>query len=234
MTIRTIADLLRAPPALHGPDGALTAAYRLEDAMFGYFEAALTPGMRTIEIGAGVSTIMFALKRTEHLCIVQEPKQIARIRAYCAAESIALDTVTFRCEPSQFALPTLRGQRYTFALIDGNHGFPAPFVDWYYVAGLLEIGGVAIVDDLHIWTCDVLAEFLAREAMWERVFGSSRTAVFRKLADGSQDREWERQPFVLAHSRASSRFAAFSYIGRMLSRREWRLLWENIRLRLGH
>jgi hypothetical protein len=76
-------------------------------------------------------------------------------------------------------------------LIDGCHGFPGPFIDWYYAASGLKAGGV-------------LCEFLRAEPDWrvEHDF-VSRTAVFRKLRDGDVMREWTEQPYTVLHSRSS-------------------------------
>ena len=57
-------------------------------------------------------------------------------------------------------LPQLRDKDYDFALIDGRHAFPTPFIDWYYIADALKIGGLVLIDDLHIWTCDLLKQYL--------------------------------------------------------------------------
>ena len=49
------------PPKLHGRDGATTDGRRLDDASLLFLDARVKTGMRTIETGAGVSTIAFAL-----------------------------------------------------------------------------------------------------------------------------------------------------------------------------
>jgi hypothetical protein len=61
--------LLSEPPKLHGRDGATTDGWRLDDAGLLFLDARVKAGMRTIETGAGVSTIAFALKRAEHTCV---------------------------------------------------------------------------------------------------------------------------------------------------------------------
>ena len=37
-----------------------------------------------------------------------------------------------------------------FVLIDGGHGFPTPMLDWFYGAGRLRRGGVAVFDDVQL------------------------------------------------------------------------------------
>jgi hypothetical protein len=53
--------LMAAPPKLHGPHGATTDGWRLDDASLRFLDAHVRRDMPTIETGAGVSTIAFAL-----------------------------------------------------------------------------------------------------------------------------------------------------------------------------
>ncbi len=79
--------LLSAPPKLHGPDGATTDAWRLDDAGLLFLESHVQRGMQTIETGAGVSTIVFALKETRHTCVVPDCRVVQRFRRYCASSA---------------------------------------------------------------------------------------------------------------------------------------------------
>jgi hypothetical protein len=139
--------LLSQPPKLHGHDGATTDQWRLGDAALLFQESRIQSGMRTIETGAGVSMIAFALTRTRHTCVVPDRRVVRRIRRYCASSDISLGTVRFVIGRSEYALPRLNRFGYDFALIDGRHGFPAPFVDWFYLADRLRRRGVVLVDD---------------------------------------------------------------------------------------
>ena len=51
-------------------------------------------------------------------------------------------------------------------LIDGSHSFPSPFIDWYYTAFRLRVGGFLVVDDTQLWTGHVLKRFLEAEPDW--------------------------------------------------------------------
>ena len=68
--------LLSKPPRLHGRDGATTDGWRLDDAAFLFLDSRVKSGMRTIETGAGVRTIAFALKRSRHTCIVRDRRVV--------------------------------------------------------------------------------------------------------------------------------------------------------------
>jgi hypothetical protein len=195
--------LLSSPPKLHGPDGATTDGWRLDDAGLLFLDAHVQSEMRTIETGAGVSTILFGLKRARHTCVVPDRRVIRRIRRYCASAGVSLDTVTFLAGRSEYALPHLERSAYDFALIDGRHGFPAPFIDWFYIADRLRQGGIILVDDTWIWTCDVLARFLDASPGWHRCGALPNAAAFRKERDDTQHAEWVDQPFVYRQSPAA-------------------------------
>ena len=77
--------LLSTPPKLHGPDGSLTDAWRLDDDGLLFVDAYVQSGMSTIETGAGVSTIVFALKHARHTCVVPDRQVVRRICDYCAS-----------------------------------------------------------------------------------------------------------------------------------------------------
>lgn len=195
--------LLSTPPKLHGPDDAPTDGWRLDDAGVRFLDSHLHSTMRTIETGAGVSTILFALKGTRHTCIVPDQRVIRRIRRYCMSARLSLETVTFVVDRSEYALPRLRTSAFDFALIDGRHGFPAPFMDWFYIADRLRQGGIILVDDTWIWTCSVLADFLDADPGWRRCRTLPNSAAFLKQQDDVQHAEWVDQPFVYRQSPAS-------------------------------
>jgi hypothetical protein len=195
--------LLTTPPKLHGEEGATTDAWRLDDAGILFLDSQVHGKMRTIETGAGVSTIVFALKRTRHTCIVPDERVVRRIRQYCRAAGLSLGTVDFVLERSEYALPLLHTADYDFALIDGRHGFPAPFIDWFYIADRLRPGGVVLLDDTWIWTCHVLASCLDVMPGWRRCAELPASAAFLKEYDGAQHADWVHQPFVYERSPAA-------------------------------
>lgn len=226
-----VQELLANPPKLHGPEHARFDSYRLEDELFVFLDQQIRPGMKTLEIGAGSSTIIFALKGARHTCIVPDAVQVERIRDFCASHQVSLDTVQFVVQPSQQALPAIEERGFDCILIDGNHGFPSVFVDWYYSARLLRLGGIIIVDDLHIWTCSTLVDLLRDEPEWRLVKETSRAAIFAKLADGSEDKEWTTQAYVVRRSRGRAVLPKFLYLFQLVRRGNLGLLLHNVVLR---
>jgi hypothetical protein len=127
---------------------------------------------------------------------------IAKQTALADAHKVDRSGLTFVVGRSQEVLPTLRIEPVDLVLIDGQHAFPIPFLDWYYCNQPLRISGNLIVDDTQIWTGWVLSKFLSTEPEWRRLndfFG--RSASFEKL--GHVEAEgWGRQPLVVRRSRA--------------------------------
>jgi hypothetical protein len=195
--------LLTAPPRFHGSDRATTDAWRLDDAGLLFLDSHLRSAMQTIETGAGVSTMVFALKKTRHTCVVPDREVVRRIQRYSEAHGVSLRSIAFLVERSEFALPGLRTSGYDFALIDGRHGFPAPFIDWFYISNRLRQGGVVLLDDTRIWTGKVLANFLDVTPGWRRFAMLPNSAAFVKERDGAQHAEWVEQPFVYDQSPAA-------------------------------
>jgi len=198
-----VEGLLATPPKFHGHDGAITDGWRLNDAGLRFIDSYLLRDMRTIETGAGVSTIVFALKQTCHTCVVPDERVVERIRRYSHAAGVSLGTITFVLERSEYALPRLPASGYDFALIDGRHGFPAPFIDWFYIADRLHRGGVVLLDDTWIWTCKILASFLDATPGWRRYADLPTSAAFLKEREGAQHADWVHQPFVYEQSPAA-------------------------------
>lgn len=211
-------DLIADPPMVHDDAGELISRWRLADAELLFLDRHLRAGMKTLETGSGVSTVMFALKGTRHTCITPDPGEPARIRAYCERQGIGHTGISFITERSEYALPCLREQDFDVALIDGRHGFPTPFLDWFYMAGMLKSGGLVMIDDLHIWTAELLKRFLLAEPGWKLMGETGRAAIFLKLDDSAQKKEWGDQPYVFRRSRPGSVWAKVSYLAGALRR----------------
>ena len=144
---------------------------------------------------------MFALSGSRHICITPASHEIERIKEYCLGNRIPMHQVTFRQDFSENVLPRLECDVLDLVLIDGRHGFPAPFIDFYYVAEKLNIDGLLVVDDTWLWPGDVLKQYLLSEPEWElEADFSPHTSIFRKLAHGSQTKEWCDQAFVVKNS----------------------------------
>src|SRR6185503_8457497 len=133
----------------------------------------------------------------------------ARIRAHCEAAGVPLDTVEFVVAASERALPGLERHDLDLVLIDGRHGFPAPMLDWYYTAPMLRIGGLLVLDDTQLWTVRLVCDVLRREPEWRLHRELPKTAVFVKLAENAENKEWTDQRHVCEQTDAMARLTQY-------------------------
>jgi precorrin-6B methylase 2 len=171
------------------------------DAVLDWFKANLKPGMRTIETGAGKSTLAFMAAGCQHDTVTPSSSEIAAITAEGVRRGLNTSAVTFHEGFSQNILPYLKGHEdIDVAFIDGGHGFPVPGVDWLYIAPRLKVGGKLLIDDVDLWTGSMLVDVLRKESGWHvDTIMRGRTAIVTKTAP-FQAREWCDQPTVVAKS----------------------------------
>lgn len=188
-----IAELLASPPEFHGPG----RRWALSPATNAWLIEHVQPSWRTVETGCGHSSALLALKGAEHTIVAPDPAQHEAVRAWCAARGRSTDRVTSVVALSQDALPSLEGGPFDLALIDGGHAFPTPFIDWYYLAVRLRLGGFLIIDDMSIRAPGMLRKFLAQEkGRWALEADLGRAVIFRKLADPVIPADdWVSQPW---------------------------------------
>jgi hypothetical protein len=197
-------ELLLHPPSLHADRDGSLISWGAGDRLLRYLDQKLHEGDVTLETGAGLSTLVFAMKRCSHTVVVPDQGQVDRILAWCEANDIKSDTLVFRVDSSENVLPALEPTPLDLVLIDGGHGFPVPMLDWFYAGRRLRPGGTLIVDDMQIWTGRVLYDVLAKEPQW-RIDHKSDLEFFAatRTSDGPPG-EWTDQPFVLHQSYAGS------------------------------
>jgi predicted O-methyltransferase YrrM len=166
-----------------------------EVARFLYREVA--EGARTLETGSGLSTIIFALRKAYHTAVTPSTREAAAILEYARANRISLERVDFVTEPSETYLPRSTLRDLDLVLIDGKHAVPWPFIDWFYAAEKLKVGGVCVIDDIHLESVRMLVNFLREEPRWEFVWESPRrTTAFRKLNATIHNVAWHQQPYI--------------------------------------
>jgi hypothetical protein len=189
---RVIAD----PPRVH-PGAPDNAAWSTEESCYRFMADQIGNGSRTLETGAGVSTVLFAAWRCDHVAVVPYASEAAAVEQYLDDQGIARDSLRFDLRPSEEALPTLsRESPFDLVFVDGCHGFPAPIIDWFYGAGLLRKGGIVVFDDVQLPQVQcLLTTFIEPDERWEPVAGTTKWRAFRRLSEGSLGEEWFAQPF---------------------------------------
>jgi hypothetical protein len=213
-----IEELFRTPPSLHRDGGGNPANYGTDPRLVPHLRRLVRPGCRTLETGSGISTVLFLLLGAHHRSISPDGGEAERIRAYCVERGIPTDNYTATVGYSERVLPNLPDEPVLdLALVDGNHAFPLPCIDWYYLTRILKPGGVIVIDDIQLWSGRIIADFLDAEDVWETVDRNDRFAVYRMLADSKEvlGRWWGQQPFIV--SQLKPRFST-----RLVSRlRQW-------------
>lgn len=198
----TLDEMLRNLPKVHEWGAPNDFSYSGFDREF-YVRIAdhIDATSSTLETGAGISTVVFALRQARHTCIAPDVPEFGRLKAYCAEHGIATDSIDFQPMRSDEFFRMWKPRPLDLVLIDGCHGFPAPFLDWFHIAATLRVGGLLVVDDTHLWTGRILKEFLETETGWRlEVPHSTKTAVFRKTGEYVPWKEWNAQPYVMSRS----------------------------------
>ena len=191
--------LLLHPPKIHEHGNQLISDWRIDNTTCLELNSRLKPGLKTLETGAGLSTIIFAANGCQHTCVTPGKGQADRIQDYCRSAGIDISNVKFIIDKSSEVIHQLPRSEFDLILIDGCHGFPSIFVDLYYAAKLLKIGGTLIIDDMHIFTCQLTARFLQSDPGWNVELKTRRVAFSVKIAD-TIDEEWTSQRFVVKRS----------------------------------
>jgi hypothetical protein len=184
-----VAELRAQPPGLHAGGAEY---WGLAWAALEWLEREVRPGMATLETGSGSSTLVFAAGGADHEAVTPAADEEERFRAECERRGIDGSHVSFRIGFSHDVLPQLDARPLELALIDGAHGFPYPILDWWFLAGRLQVGGRMLLDDAYMPPVRTLLDALRAQPQWELEKPASfRTAVVRKVAEGGPSFDWE-------------------------------------------
>ncbi|MEY2446754.1 MAG: hypothetical protein QOH79_230 [Acidimicrobiaceae bacterium] len=207
MQVRSLLDELHAAESrFHGRSPDEEVSWRLNDEALDLLVDLVSEGDRTLETGVGYSTVVFAARGAQHTVVSPFAIEHERVKAWCADHGVDLSTVEFVAVTSQLALPALASDALDVVLIDGDHAFPTPFIDFFYAAGRLVPGGLLVVDDTNVRSCRVLADFLHTEASrWRLHTELWSTTVFERL-DGPllPPGGWGAQPWSATPLRDST------------------------------
>lgn len=212
---QVLQQLRKESPYFHGRKQAGTKSFALQPSVLNWIIANITEGAVTLETGCGYSTVLLASLSRHHTVISPFEEEHVLIRTWCHQHGISTDHVEFIAKPSQEIVCTLESRELDFVLIDGDHAFPAPFIDWYYTADKVRAGGYLAVDDTHIPTGKILRDFLAAEAgRWKLTKEIGKTAIFSRSTTEpvALGIEWMEQPFC----RLTRRYALKQSLGKNL------------------
>ena len=232
-------ELFKNPPKLHRPTDSDTNAdpatedglvsWGMQESFLRRLAGLVTSSSLTLETGSGISTVCLAIIGGEHICISPVEKEHRRIRRYCADHNISTERVRFVPLCSDAVLPSLDlvGRKLDFVLIDGDHKFPGPIIDYYFVNQHLKVGGFLAVDDINIPSVGALHKFLTMERAYELVeIDRLKTGLYRKIGETSggwlEQRYNEKYPdfsYLAFHTRVREEFRPLEHRLRTALRR---------------
>jgi predicted O-methyltransferase YrrM len=192
-------ELIQKKPTFFQKSSGELVSYQTTHDVLYFLEDHVNKDFYTLETGAGLSTIIFALKSANHICIAPQEAQFNNIKKFCKEHNISTMKINFILDTSERILPQLKPVDLDLVFIDGCHGFPIPFIDWYYTSLKLKIGGILIIDDIQIWTGHILKNYLISDPNWETIKIYKYAAIFRKKNKFSTQ-EWCNQPYVVFNS----------------------------------
>lgn len=177
-----VADLRAGDPRFHGWKPDIEVNWGLTEDALDVLVDLVGPGDRTLETGVGFSTVVFAARGARHTVVSPFGFEHERVVQWCSERDVDTGSVTFVAEPSQDALPRLDVGPLDLLLIDGDHAFPTPLIDFYYGAQHLRTGGMLMLDDTHIRSCALLDEFLRADTpRWRLHTSMWSTNVYERL-----------------------------------------------------
>lgn len=158
---------------------------------------------RIVETGTGLSTLLFlCLDPAQVISIAPAPDLHERALAEAEARGIDVSPLRLIADCSETALPLLalvEELEIDAGFIDGNHGWPAVFVDFCYLNRMLRPGGLMFVDDLQLFPVAQLVCLLRQQQPhYELVAIEGKMATFRKVLDLPYLPDWRMEPFLVA------------------------------------
>ena len=198
---RILDALLHERPHFHGwgsDPGSIN--YSLSGNVLEWMAGHIPPDGASLETGCGYSTLVFASMCATHTAVSLFTHEHQLVREWGSRHGLEMKNVTWIAGLSQETLPGLSSDPpLDMVLIDGDHAFPAPFMDWYWTADRLKVGGILIIDDIQLATGRVLRDFLDMERKrWESMEVIDKTAIFKRISVDPVARGvvWTKQPWV--------------------------------------
>lgn len=234
----SLAELIKDRPLIHT---GRSRTMGIHPDLAGFLDETLKPGHATIETGSGLSTLVILRNKVaQHIAISPDPDEFEAIRSFCREHNVDTGPLRAVVARSQDYWPVADLAHLDLVLIDGDHAFPMPFIDWFYTADRLKIGGWMIVDDTYIVTGTILADFMRVDPKWQEVtrHWSGRFAIYKKLRHPIHGGRWSDQPYLKhTYPTASVKLARRRSPGplerAMTKILPWRLVQVPLRARIG-
>lgn len=196
-------------PKLHSWDSGATwntGGFHKEHLLLLNYYANTMTNARVIETGAGNSTITFLLSNIDEIVSIAPDNELfRRIFDFCEKNDIKMHKLKEIISRSEDILPSLAREncKFNLALIDGAHGWPHTFIDFFYINTMLEKDSVLILDDLQLHSVKELAKWLNKETNTYKLEHTlNKMAVFRKLDESTNFSDWDKQEYIVTKSQS--------------------------------
>jgi predicted O-methyltransferase YrrM len=136
--------------------------------------------VKSIETGCGLSTAVIANLGWKHTCIAPDKMEFTRLKRWLKKSKISTRRIKFIESESYKIVPSIKGE-FDFILIDGNHGFPHPVVDTFYLSLKLRVGGFLAIDDTNLPFMNTLIESLNQKKYWEVYATGGKWVVYQLI-----------------------------------------------------
>lgn len=197
----SLREILALEPRLHLDEVGESRSMALDSRVLELIDRRVEDGSTTLETGCGVSTLLLIAKGCHHISISPDSFAFTQIRAFCDQHGLPIERTQLVAEFSENVLPGMVLGSLDAVVIDGSHGFPAPFIDWFYASRALRVGGLLVVDDIGIWPPHVLKTFLDSSPEWELLdVLPGRSATYLKRANIDHPQDWWEQDMVVAET----------------------------------
>jgi SAM-dependent methyltransferase len=194
--VLTLRDLIDQPPRMPATGAP---ARGIRPTLVHFLDGAVQPGWVTLETGAGLSTIAILRKQPrQHTAVHPAADAFATILEFAVHHRIDIRGFRPIVARSHDWLPREELPDLDLVLVNEAHAFPVPFIDWYYGAEKLKVGGLIVVDDLDLLSGTLLTDLMNADPRWELVVRdvANSFAAYRKRAHPVHDDDWRRQPYV--------------------------------------
>lgn len=194
MAQRIVDELITSAPAFHR-EGDEPQVWNARAQTLAYIAGAVRSGDRTAETGVGASTVAFVAAGAVHTAISPVVDEHDAVRGYCVDRGLSIDRLELIEGYSEAILPTFYPQHgLDVAFIDGKHSFPHPIVDWHYLATIVRLDGLVVLDDLAAPAVEMICRAVLSDPCWSLDAALDGQAVaFRKLAHPPAGDPWRDQ-----------------------------------------
>lgn len=164
--------------------GMPRTSYDIDKNVLNYISSVVKSDSITLETGCGYSTVIFAANAKKHICVNPDITSNQLVKEWLQNKNYSCDGLHFVEDSSDMGLAKLTlSEPIDVALIDGNHCFPFPIIDWHFIDLFLKVGSKVLVDDTQINAVKILSDFLSTETSYKKIEEIGRCDVFEKISD---------------------------------------------------